>query len=165
MIRTVLAVLILVLAADDASAQDWRSYRNARFGTVADVPRDWRAGRASENADGLAFSAPDAKGTITVSGGLHVWDTIAEAVEIMEASDDRATITYRHRGKRVLVVSGTRGDTVFYRKSILSCRDQIWNSVSTEYPAGNKAAYDALVTHVAGSLRFGGASVQIPNCR
>ena len=83
----------------------------------------------------------------------------------MEAPDDGATITYRHRGKRVLIVSGVRGDTVFYRKSILSCRDQIWNSVSIEYPAARKAAYDALVTHVAGSLRFGGASAQIPNCK
>ena len=31
----------------------------------------------------------------------------------------------------------------------------VWNSVSIEYPAAEKKAYDALVTHVAGSLKRG----------
>ena len=83
----------------------------------------------------------------------------------MESPGDGATVTYRHRSKRVLVVSGTRGAKIIYRKSILSCRDQIWNSVSVEYPTDRKLDYDALVAHVAGSLRFSGASAQIPDCK
>ncbi len=164
MIRTAFAFLALLLAVEAAAAQSWRPYANARFGTMADVPRDWRAGREPENADGLQFSSPDGQASITVSGSLHVWDTIGEAMAIMETPDDGATVTYRRRGKRMLILSGTRGDTIFYRKSILSCRDRIWNSVSIEYPARRKAAYDALVTHVSGSLRFGGRSAQIPDC-
>ena len=62
------------------------------------------------------------------------------------------------------MVSGTRGDTIFYAKHILSCGDQIWNNVHLEYPATEKAAYDALVTHVAGSLRPG-RSAQVPRCK
>ena len=62
-----------------------------------------------------------------------------------------------------VVVSGTKGDSIFYRKSILSCRDQVWNSVSIEYPAAEKKAFDAIVTHVAGSLKAG-QSEQVAEC-
>ena len=74
------------------------------------------------------------------------------------------TITYRHRERRAVVVSGTRGDTIFYSRHLLSCRDEIWNSIHLEYPAAEKAAYDALVTHVAQSLRPG-RSWQVRGCK
>jgi hypothetical protein len=54
------------------------------------------------------------------------------------------------------------GNRIFYRKSMLSRRDQIWNNLSIEYPPARKTAFDALVTRVAGSLRFG-RSAQV-NC-
>jgi hypothetical protein len=147
------------------AAESWRVYANVRFGTVADVPRDWRPGREPENGDGLRFASPDGQASITVSGSLHIWDTPEEAMDIMEGGDKDQTITYKRRGKRMLIVSGTRRDMIFYRKSILSCRDQIWNSVSIEYPVPQKAAYDSLVTRVAASLRFGGKSAQITDCK
>ena len=165
-----IAFLVCALALCDghALAQSsrhggWRSYVNARFGTVAEVPRDWRAGREPENGDGLAFSSPDGQATITVSGGLNIDSAVEEAMRSREQPLDGETVTYKLRRGRVLVVSGVNGERVFYRKSILSCGDQIWNNVSIEYPAVRKAAFDALVTHVAGSLHFG-RSAQIPRC-
>lgn len=165
MIRAVCVLLLLAFTADAGAAESWRVYANARFGSVADVPRDWRPGREPENGDGLRFASPDGQASVTVSGSLHIWDTPEEAMDIMQGADKDETVTYQRRTKRMLIVSGTRGNAIFYRKSILSCRDQIWNSVSIEYPAQRKAAYDALVTHVAGSLRFGGKSAQISDCR
>jgi len=73
------------------------------------------------------------------------------------------TISYRHRERRVVVVSGRHGERIFYRKSILSCRDNVWNNVSIEYPAARKAEFDALVTRVAHSLRPG-RSAQVKEC-
>jgi hypothetical protein len=40
----------------------------------------------------------------------------------------------------------------------------IWNNLYIEYPAAEKAAYDALVTHVARSLRPG-RSWQVRGCK
>src|SRR5262249_35584903 len=67
-------VWALALCDEHALAQSsrhggWRTYENTRFGTVAEVPRDRRAGREPENGDGLAFSSPDGQATITVSAG------------------------------------------------------------------------------------------------
>jgi hypothetical protein len=50
------------------------------------------------------------------------------------------------------VISGMRGQTVFYRKVVVSCKDQVMNRVSIEYPLARKQQFDALVAHVAASL-------------
>ena len=150
-----LVLAVLALAPFAAEAQGWRTYVNPRFGTTAEVPRDWRPGRPPDNNDGLAFVSPDSLSTITVSGGFQVLDTIAEALRLRAEPNEGERITYRHQTARSIVVSGLRGEHIFYRKSILSCRDTIWNSVSIEYPAARKQAFDALATRVANSLRQG----------
>ncbi len=158
-----IAGLLLVCLDAQGLAESWRVYSNARFGTTADVPADWRAGRPPANGDGLVFTSPDGQASVAVYGGLHIWDSIDEAVAIIEKPDDGETITYRHREPRAIVVSGTQGDRIFYVKSILSCRDNVWNSVRIEYPAARKQAFDRLVAHVAGSLRSG-RSEQVREC-
>lgn len=126
--------------------------------------REWRAGRPPENGDGLRFTSPDGESFISVSGSFNIGDTVAEALENELLADDGETVTYRDKRERMSVVSGTRGTVIFYRKAMLSCNDQIVNRVSIEYPAARKASFDALVTHVAGSLK-GGKGWQTENCR
>lgn len=161
--RLLLTFLALILASA-ALAQDWRAYTNPRFGTRAEVPRDWTMGPAPENDDGRVFTAPDGRATVTVYGSLHVFDSIDEALKIYETPQPGETLTYTQRGPRTITVSGTRGERIFYRKAILSCRDRIWNGVAIEYPAAQKRDFDALVTRVAKSLR-GGQGYQVKTCR
>ena len=158
------AIALLAFAAAATAAPQYRTYANERFGTTADVPADWKADPPPENSDGLRFRSPDARASITVSGMLNIADTVEEAMKFYEEPREGETITYRHREPRALVVSGTHGDTIFYEKHVLSCRDEIWNNVYIVYPAAEKAAYDALVTHVARSLRPG-RSWQVRGCR
>ena len=158
-----LAAAALLIAAASAAAADYRPYANARFGTAADVPAGWASDPPPENGDGLVFRSPDQTASVTVSGSLHVWDTIDEAMAIYQQPNNGETITYRHREPRALVVSGTHGDTIFYARHILSCHDRVWNSVYIEYPASQKATYDAMVTHIARSLHAG-RSGQLGGC-
>jgi hypothetical protein len=74
---------------------------------------------------------------------------------ILERPNEGEQITYRHRETRLLVISGLKRDRIFYRKSILSCRDTVWNSVAIEYPSARKDAFDGLVAQVAKSLKPG----------
>jgi len=158
------SALVLTLALSMAEAAGWRTYVNPRFGATAEVPSGWKAGEEPANGDGLDFTSPDGNAVIAVYGGLNISDTVAEAIADQATPNDGETITYTHTDPHSVVVSGTKGGRIFYRKSILVCRDQIWDSVSLEYPAAEKRAYDAIVTHVAGSLRAG-QSAQIPDCR
>jgi hypothetical protein len=162
-VARVLSFVLLVLVGTAASAETWQTYVNDRFGTTADVPADWRPGEPPANGDGLKFTSPDGRASIAVFGSLQTFDTIAETIAIDETPNDGETITYRHRDKRALVVSGTRGDVIFYRRWILSCADTVWNGVSLEYPAADKAAFDPLVAHVAASLRAG-TGWQVETC-
>lgn len=160
-----LAVLFAAVLFLSGSAQAglWQTYVNDRFGATADVPANWKAGEPPANNDGQAFTSPDGRASITVSGILNVDDTVAEAFASREEAFDGETITYKHRDKHSVIVSGTKGDRIFYRKSILACRDQVWDSVSIEYPAAQKQAFDSIVSRVAGSLKAG-RSWQVAEC-
>jgi hypothetical protein len=135
-----------------ASAQIWKTYHNPRFGTMADVPADWKSNLPPTNEDGLTFRAPDGKASLAVYGNWNL-GTVAEAMADYEAPQDNRTVTYRHREARAITLSGTKGDLIFYEKHLLSCQNQVWNSIYLEYPAARKKDFDAFVTRVAQSLR------------
>jgi hypothetical protein len=148
-----LALAGIAAAQSPVHAEDaYRSYHNERFGVSADVPRDWRAGRPPDNGDGLKFTSPDGTATLIVSGGYRIAASVAEALNSEQAADEGETVTYQTRAPRMAVISGMRGATVFYRKVVVSCKDQVMNHVSIEYPLARKQQFDALVAHVAASL-------------
>ena len=155
----------MVALSPVSAEQGYRNYRNARFGVSADVPSDWKAGREPDNNDGLVFSSPDGDATITVSGILNADNERANQVIAEEQrAEEGETVAYRKAGDRMAVISGTRGTTIFYRKTMLSCNDQVINHLVSEYPAAQKQAFDALVTRVAASMRTSPGE-QISKCR
>ncbi|OBS53418.1 hypothetical protein A8B73_06405 [Methylosinus sp. 3S-1] len=155
--------MAVVLLASAALAESWRQYRNARFGTTADVPADWTMGEAPENDDGRVFASPDGRAQITVSGGFRT-DQKAQEFADRLAPGKGETVTYRRRAKDWLAVSGTKGDRIFYRKALLSCNGTVWNSVAIDYPAAQKKKLDPLVTRVARSLRAGPGDAHMTDC-
>jgi hypothetical protein len=157
------ALVFSLLAASAAQSQTFRIYANERFGTTAEVPATWKADPPPENGDGLIFRSPDGRASITVSGSLHIADSIEEEMRSYERPVSGGKITYRRRGARSLVISGTRGETIFYDKHLLSCRDQVWNNLYIEYSARERSAYDAMVVRVSRSLRAG-HSEQVAEC-
>jgi len=160
-----LAFLLIGTWLGQAAAQEaaWTSYTNSRFGVTADVPPGWRAGPPPENNDGLVFTAPDGQASLTISGMLNVDEDLSAAFKFYETPNEGEVITYKHRSGSAITVSGTKDAQIFYAKHLLSCHNQIWNSVYLEYPAAMKASFDAIVARVAKSLKPG-PSEQIPNC-
>jgi serine/threonine-protein kinase len=152
-----------ILYAGAVHAQGWRSYRNARFGTTADVPKDWTMGEAPENDDGRVFTAPDKQSQIIVFGGFRTAQKEQELADRL-APGVGETVTYRRKGKNWIAVSGTKGDRIFYRKSLLSCNGAVWNSVAIDYPSSQKKTFDPLVTRVAHSLRAGRSDAYMTDC-
>lgn len=160
-----LFLVFLLLGTGQAGAQqgNWTSYYNSRFGTTADVPPGWRAGPPPENNDGLVFTSPDGQASLTISGMLNVDEDLGAAFKFYETPNEGEVITYKHRSGGAITVSGTKGAQIFYSKHLLSCHNQIWNSIYLEYPSAVKASFDAIVARVAKSLKSG-PSEQIPNC-
>ncbi|WP_244635080.1 hypothetical protein [Methylosinus sp. C49] len=157
------ATVAALLCAGPSQAEAWIAYRNARFGTTADLPKGWTMGEAPENDDGRVFTSPDRQAEIAVYGGYRAFQKDQEFADRL-APGEGESVTYAKKGKDWVVVSGTKGDRIFYRRSLLSCRGEIWNNVSIEYPASQKKKFDALVTRVSRSLRAGRSDGLVTGC-
>jgi hypothetical protein len=147
-------VFAALLVAGPALAENWRSYHNDRFGPTADYPAGWTMGPEPENNDGRRFSSPDGDAFVIISGNFAM-DSRAEEMARNAEPNEGETVTYSAKGNNWVVLSGTRDGRIFYKKSLLSCGDQVWNNLYIEYPAEDKVIYDKLVSHMAASLRPG----------
>ena len=54
-----------------------------------------------------------------------------------------------------IVLSGTRGDKVFYTRHLMSHRNELENAFRITYPASLAATYDPIVARIAKSLKAG----------
>jgi len=122
--NTILLAFAVCVGASGVLAKGlWRSYYNDRFGVTADTPSEWKMGPAPENNDGRVFTSPDGSATITISGSFSVLSYDEEVA--IKTAPDGGVVSYKKIKPRLVVVSGTKGDRIFYSKSILSCGDTI----------------------------------------
>ena len=155
--RRVLLLAALVALPSVAHAQEaWATYRNTRFGTSVEYPARFRPGRPPDNNDGLSFIAPDGA-TLSVWGSLNVEEHDVAGLEAFLRENPKAgeRITYRASGANWLVLSGTRGDRIFYKRHLLSHRNEIINAFEISYPAALGGTYDPIVSRLSRSLRPG----------
>jgi hypothetical protein len=145
------ALLIGLIASTPCA----RAFVNDRFGVSVDVPADWRAEPPPGNDDGCTFDSPDGAARILVYGGLLLEGSATQAMDEKARAREGERVTYLRRGSRSVTVSGFAGSTVFYRRSLLTCGDKVWNTVEIAYPASEKRRYDGLVARLAASLRGG----------
>jgi hypothetical protein len=54
-------------------------------------------------------------------------------------------LTYRPRGRSWFVLSGYRGDDIYYEKVMFSCGGQVVNVMAITYPSGERDLYDPVV--------------------
>ncbi|HTZ02657.1 MAG TPA: hypothetical protein VMC05_10020 [Xanthobacteraceae bacterium] len=145
-----------LFAAGAAKADDWLIYQNDRYGTTIDYPAVFKMqpppdaddGRRFESADGASFA-------VSASYGGIEFTPAAYHDFIVKHLDAGSTITYEARGKNWFVVSGTRGDRIFYEKHLLSHGGEMTEDLVISYPASRKDSYDPIVARMAKSLRSG----------
>ena len=143
------------VAAAPALAQAWRTYTNPRFGTTIEYPDSFRPGRPPDNGAGLNFTGPDGA-TFSVFGSHNALDHDLPGLEA-SVREGRAgqQITYDQRGANWVVISGQRGDTIFYERHQLSHGGRIVNGFVLQYPARLRSEYDPVVTRMSRSFRAG----------
>jgi hypothetical protein len=162
--RVLIGVVLAALpcAAFAQPRETWKTYANDRFGTTIEYPSRFKPGRRPDNNDGQGFTAPDGA-LLAVWGSLNIEERDIAGLEAWLTENHKADeqITYRASGKNWLVQSGARGKQLFYRRYVLSHRNEIQNAFRLSYPAELKAAYDPIVARMSRSLRAG-RSYQVP---
>lgn len=147
--------------AGAASAQDqfvpagdgWETYVNDRFGTTLVYPAElFTAEPPPENGDGRRFLSPDA--TLEI----YAWDnTDGETADSLKrrlvGSDGYEDVTYSPSGAGWLVISGYRGDNIFYEKYFFRA-DEV-HGFGMEFPREAKPRYAPIIERIENSFRTG----------
>jgi hypothetical protein len=111
------------------------------------VPEGWREVPVPQSK-AKAFVSPDGVAHLRAGHEAAHPANLAADMNAM-AYHEGETITYQRRGKSWLVVSGYRGDEIYYRKANLACGGTRWHIVELRYPRGAKERLDGVVTSAA----------------
>ena len=129
----------------------WQIYVNDRFGTRFAFPADiFTPSPPPENGDGRRFVAEDA--TLEV----YAWHNIdgenaASLKRRLVGSDGYTDVTYSPSGRSWLVLSGYRGDNIFYEKYFF--RGDTVHGFGIEFPAAERPFYAPIIEHIEDSFR------------
>jgi hypothetical protein len=152
----VFALLEPFVIAAPARADQWLTYHNDRYGTTIDYPDQFKPEPPPDADDGLRFK--DVQGVeFAVYASYNALDfNLAKYRDYtLKNLDPGQVVTYQAHGDNWFVISGTKGDNIFYERHLLSHGGQMTETFSITYPAAAKLSYDPLVARMAKSLRPG----------
>jgi len=146
----------LSVFAAPAKADQWLTYHNDRYGTTIDYPDQFKPEPPPDADDGRKFK--DAQGAeFAVYASYNALDfNLAKYQDYtLKNLDPGEVVTYQAHGDNWFVISGTKGDSIFYERHLLSHGGQMTEAFSIAYPVAAKLSYDPLVARMAKSLRPG----------
>lgn len=149
-------------------AGNWTVYENERFGYRLAYPGSWfDAGPVSANGDGRAFMTRDGRARIVVFGARNSEGLSLRAYRetLLQDYDGYDDLTYSPVGQTWFVLSGYRGETIYYQKVMFSCSGRIINVLSISFPAADKPLFAPLVERVEDRFRPGTGYDTPSNCR
>ena len=131
----------------------WEVYVNDRYGTSLAFPADiFTPAEPPENGDGRRFHSDDA--TLEVYAWQNVDNESANSLKRrLVGTEGYTEVTYSPSGSSWLVLSGYRGDNIFYEKYFF--RGGEVHGFGMEFPADEKPFYAPMVERIEDSFRAG----------
>jgi hypothetical protein len=137
-----------VLSIQALAAESWTTYRNPRFAYTLSYPSSvFTPQRPSEDGGGQIFLTADERAKIVVYGALNDEHFTPEQYRqtILKQFSGYDAIDYSPRGKTWFVLSGFRGDAIYYQKVMFSCGGRVINALSVTFPTAEKKIYEGLI--------------------
>ncbi len=113
------------------------------------MPQNWTL--SSLDHHGSRFDSPDGKSWLSLYRMPAANEPASAHMNAVRAVKD-GRITYERQERTWIVVSGFKGDRIFYRKAMLACGKTEWHHLEFEYPASEKLAFDRMVTRASYAL-------------
>ena len=155
-----LAVLLVIGACTDCTAasaqQNWTTYVNERYGAAADYPTDLFTQKDAppDAGDGQTFRTADGETKLSIYGANNIENDTPESY-LAKYVDLEGGVTLKRVTAHFYAVSGTRDGKIYYERCNFPPRDGALGCFYIEYPAEQKAMWDAVVTRIGRSLRAG----------
>lgn len=174
--RVLLAVVVLAAGVSVAHAvqkhqpqsdEGWVTYKNERFGYSLYYPSAlFEAEQPPENGSGLTFVSEDGRAKIVVFG-VHNTDNLSPREYRRVLIDEFGgydQLDYQPIGQTWFVLSGFRGDNIYYQKVMFSCSQRIINVLSITFPTAEKPFYEGLIETIEDNFRTGRGSDTPDGC-
>ena len=152
--RLYIAVLALVAMVGAARAE---FYANARYGYYIDIPKIFSVADPEADAgDGRRFHTADKSAEVAVYGGWIVDGGFAEEAKARQNFEiqDGWKLAYVSKSTPTFSnFSGSKDGRIFYAHIISRCGATGYAMYRLEYPATDKANYDAAIKQLNSSLK------------
>ena len=157
--KKVVLILIFVslLLGNNSRADDWTTREDSHFGYSYSYPRELFAEIDGERPSFHYFQSPQTEAKFLAGA----WDN--EKGEnpgdfkqwMLTHADGYEDVTYEPRGRSWFVVSGYRGDQIYYEKVIFSCSGRIVNILAIAYPEARRELFDPIVERMEDHFKGG----------
>src|SRR3569832_186894 len=112
------------------------------------VPRGWKRDQATSHRSSARFRAPDGHATLT----MRDLDASAGPPSAVIQPRPGEMVTYRTRSQNWWVLSGYRGEEIFYRRASFACNHGRIHVIELDYPRDKKRRFDPIVTSISHRL-------------
>jgi hypothetical protein len=130
---------------------DWETYRSERFGYSLLFPASMLEQR-SETPDGRGIELSSKDGFVRLkvlavdnSDNISIGEYRAAILREFSANNQ---LKYGPMGQSWFVLSGARGDSIYYQKVLFACSGRIINAFALTYPEQQKREFDSVVTTI-----------------
>jgi hypothetical protein len=159
-VRSLLFTFLLgvaTLSSAVAGPEPWTSQRDPQLGFRFSYPEAMFSRLEGERPSFNYFASADSTAKFLV-GGFHnrKGDTPDGFKRWMMANaEGYDEITYRPRGRSWFVLSGYRGDQIYYEKVMFSCGGRVVNVFAISYPTARRALYNPVVERMEDNFHPG----------
>ncbi|HRD74905.1 MAG TPA: hypothetical protein PK264_03050 [Hyphomicrobiaceae bacterium] len=151
------SLLGLLGAAGGTAAQTraWPVYQNDRYGFTISYPGEIFKAAGPGRPDGQLFVSVDGKAKLLVSASVNSTNETVESYRafVLRTAYPEARLSYGRRDNRLFIVSGFKGDQIFYERVEFGCRGRIISGWQILYPAAERATYDSVVERMSRSWK------------
>jgi hypothetical protein len=133
----------------------WIEERDPQFGYGYSYPDEVFASVEGDGKPGFHYFASNATDAKFLVGA---WDNQDNATPehfkrwMIANAGGYEEITYQPRGRSWFVISGYRGDQIYYEKVMFSCRKRIVNILAIAYPIAERDQFDPVVERMEDSF-------------
>ena len=151
-------VFVFSIACFSASVarEGWRTEREPTFGFSYSYPEHLFNEVGGEDRPSFHYfesAQSDAKFLV------GAWDNEKEDTPdsfkrwLTANAEDYEDLTYRPRGRSWFVLSGYRGDQIYYEKVMFSCGGRVVNILAVAYPVASRRIFDPVVERMEDRFR------------
>ncbi len=145
-------------AAPTASTQGWSQYKNERFGFQFSYPGGLFQRAETPNSDsGALWTSTDGAARLLATATVNETSETIESYRqfVMRETYADATFDYTPHRSTWFVLSGYKGENIFYERITFVCQGRFIYGWQVNYPVSQRRKYDAIVEAIHRSYKPG----------